>query len=252
MLGAIIGDIAGSIYEFNNIKTEEFELMGPGCEYTDDSVCTIAVAEAAMTDCDYTKHLQSWCRRYPHPMGSYGGNFKNWIWSDDPEPYGSFGNGAPMRVASIGWLFDSEEETARQARSSASVSHNHQYGLFAAEIIATAIFRLRHGAPKETAAENVEKVFGWLPEYRPFSNKFDETSMNAVPVAVSCFLASTSFEDAIRKSIIVGGDSDTIGAITGALAEAYYGIPENLKTKALGILPNDILAVLNSFEKMIK
>lgn len=252
MLGAIIGDIAGSIYEFNNIKTEEFELMGPGCEYTDDSVCTIAVAEAAMTDCDYAKHLQSWCRRYPHPMGSYGGNFKNWIWSDDPQPYGSFGNGAPMRVASIGWLFDSEDETARQARDSAAVSHNHQYGMFGAELIATAIYRLRHGAPKETAAQNVEKAFGWLPEYRPFSNEFNETTMNAVPVAVSCFLASTSFEDAIRKSIIVGGDSDTIGAITGALAEAFYGIPEYLKAKAISILPNDIIAVLNSFKTMIK
>ena len=153
-----------------------------------------------------------------------------------------------MRVSSIGWLFDTEVETARQARNSAAVTHNHQYGLFAAELTATAIWRLRHGAPKETAADNIEKVFGWFPEYRPFSNRFDETSMNAVPVAVSCFLASESFEDAIRKAIIVGGDSDTIGAIVGGLAEAYYGIPEDIKAKALAFLPTDIIDVLDNFD----
>lgn len=108
MLGAIIGDIAGSKYEFNNVRTEEFEFMGVGCDYTDDSICTVAVAEAAMTDQDYASHLQAWCRKYPHPMGSYGGNFARWIHQEKPEPYGSWGNGAPMRVASIGWLFDTE------------------------------------------------------------------------------------------------------------------------------------------------
>lgn len=247
MLGAIIGDIAGSKYEFNNLRTEGFIFMGPGCDYTDDTICTVAVAEAAMTDKDYATHLQKWCRKYPHPMGSYGGDFARWIYEQSPEPYGSFGNGAPMRVSSIGWLFDTESETARQARNSAAVTHNHQYGLIAAEMVATAIWRLRHGAPKETAAENVKQCFGWLPEFRPFSNEFNETSMNAVPVAVSCFLASDSFEDAVRKSIIVGGDSDTIGAITGSLAEAFYGIPEDLKAKAMGFLPKDILDVLNTF-----
>lgn len=251
MLGAIIGDIAGSKYEFNNVRTEVFGFMGPGCGYTDDSVCTVAVAEAAMTDQDYASHLQKWCRRYPHPMGSYGGNFARWIHEDNPKPYGSWGNGAPMRVAAIGWLFDTETEVAKQARASAAVTHNHKYGLFAAELVATAIFRLRHGAPKETAADNIEKVFGWLPEYRPFSNNFDESSMNAVPVAVSCFLASTSFEDAARKAIIVGGDSDTIGAITGALAEAYYGIPEDIKEKALEFLPEDIIEVYNQFRQSV-
>ena len=247
MLGTIIGDIVGSKYEFDNVRTENFILMGPDCDFTDDTVCTVAVVEAAMTDGNYAAHLQSWCRRYPHPMGGYGGNFAKWINDDNPEPYGSYGNGAPMRVSSIGWLFDSEEETARQARNSAAVTHNHQYGLFAAELIATAIWRLRHGAPKETAGENIERVFGWFPEYRPFSNKFDETSMNAVPVAVTCFLASDSFEDAVRKAIIVGGDSDTIGAITGSLAEAYYGIPEDIKAKALEFLPQGIIDVVSKF-----
>lgn len=249
MLGAIIGDIAGSIYEFNNVKTEAFPFLGPGCSYTDDSICTVAIAEAAMSDMDYCRHLQSWCRKYPNPMGGYGGNFAQWIHSDNPEPYGSYGNGAPMWVPSIGWLFESEAETERQARASAAITHNHQYGLFAAELIATAIFRLRNGFPKETAAKNIEKVFGWLPEYSPFSNPFDETSMNAVPVAVSCFLASNGFEDAVRKSIIVGGDSDSIGAITGALAEAYYGIPEDIGQKALALLPQDMISVYNLFNQ---
>lgn len=249
MLGAIIGDIVGSKYEFNNIRTEDFELFSDGCGYTDDTICTVAVAEAAMTDQNYAAHLQDWCRRYPHPIGGYGGNFSRWIHMEHPEPYGSFGNGAPMRVSSIGWLFDTEAKVTRQARNSAAVTHNHQYGLIAAELIATAIFRLRHGAPKETAADNVEKVFGWLPEYRSFSNRFDETSMNTVPVAVSCFLASDSFEDAVRKSIIVGGDSDTIGAITGALAEAYYGIPEDIKETALSFLPEEIKQVVIAFRQ---
>lgn len=252
MLGAIIGDIAGSIYEFNNVKTEDFPIFGPDCKFTDDSVCTVAVAEAAMTDHDYAAHLQTWCRRYPHPMGSYGGNFARWIHENNHGPYGSWGNGAPMRVAAAGWLFDTEDEVAKQARASAAVTHNHQYCLFAAELVATAIFRLRHGAPKETAADNIEKVFGWLPEYRPFSNQFDESSMNAVPVAVSCFLASIGFEDAVRKSIIVGGDSDTIGAITGAIAEAYYGIPEDIKAKALSFLPEEIKSVLKHFNQKIR
>lgn len=251
MLGAIIGDIAGSKYEFDNVRTENFEFMGLGCDYTDDTICTVAVAEAAMTDQDYAASLQKWCRRYPNPMGCYGGKFAKWIHMEHPKPYGSFGNGAPMRCSATGWLFDSEEEVRHQARHSAIVTHNHELGIFGAELIATAIFRMRHGAPKETAADYVESAFGWLPEYRPFSNPFNETTMNAVPIAVSCFLASTDFEDAVRKAIIVGGDSDTIGAITGSLAEAYYGIPEEIKNKALKFLPQDLLGVYEEFSNAI-
>lgn len=252
MLGAIIGDIAGSIYEFNNVRTEDFPLFGPDCKFTDDSICTVAVAEAAMTDKDYSAHLQKWCRKFPHPMGGYGGNFAQWIRMKRPEPYGSYGNGAPMRVSSIGWLFDTEDQVRWQANASAKVTHNHELGIFGAELIATAIFRLRHGKPKETATNYVETAFGWLPEYRPFSNRFDETTMNAVPVAVSCFLASTSFEDAVRKAIIVGGDSDTIGAIVGSLAEAYYGIPEDIKVQALAMLPEEIKDVIVRFNHIVK
>ena len=251
MIGAIIGDIAGSKYEFNNVRREDFPLMDTGCDFTDDTVCTVAVADAILHGKDYAAALQEWCRRYPHPMGAYGGNFSRWIWSENPEPYGSFGNGCAMRVSPIGWLFSDEKTVAAEARKSSAVTHNHPHGMDGAELIATAIFRLRCGAPKETAAENVVKAFGWLPEYRPFSNKFDETVMNAVPVAVSCFLASESFEDAVRKSIVVGGDSDTIGAIVGGLAEAYYGVPSELKVKALEFLPEEMKIIVTEFETKV-
>ena len=252
MIGSIIGDIAGSLYEFNNVHTEAFPLMGAGCDYTDDTVCTMAIADAILHGKDYGAALQDWCRRYPDPMGAYGVNFSSWIRSENPEPYGSFGNGCAMRVSPVGWLFNEEKIVAAEARKSAAVTHNHPYGMAGAELIATAIFRLRGGAPKETAADNVAKIFGWLPEYRPFSNKFDETVMNAVPVAVSCFLASDSFEDAVRKSIVVGGDSDTIGAIVGSLSEAYYGVPDDLKAKALGFLPEEMNAIIAEFERQRK
>lgn len=244
MFGAIIGDISGSRYEFNNVRTMEFELMDSHCEFTDDTVCTVAVADALLNGRGYADALQDWCRRYPHPMGGYGSSFANWIHMDNPKPYGSYGNGCAMRVSPCGFLADDEDSAGLEARKAAGVSHDHHYALDGAELIARAIFRLRNGEPKETAALHIEKVFGWLPEYRPFSNPFDETVMNAVPVAVSCFLASDSFEDAIRKSIIVGGDSDTIAAICGGLAEAYYGIPEDLKQKALTFLPDDMKAVI--------
>lgn len=235
MLGAIIGDIAGSRYEFDNVRTTDFELMDSQCNFTDDTICTIAVADAMLNGRDYAETLQDWCRRYPLPMGGYGARFKLWI--DNPVPYGSWGNGCAMRVSPCGFLAKDEETAAIEARKSAAVSHNHPYALDGTEKIARAIFRLRHG-------EDISPLFPALPKYVPFSNPFDETVMNAVPIAVSCFLASDSFEDAIRKSIIVGGDSDTIAAICGGLAEARYGIPEYLEKKALAFLPDDMKTVL--------
>ena len=257
MLGAIIGDIAGSRYEFDNLTPEalgqmgeNFEIMSYGCDFTDDTVCTVAVADAVLSGKDYGSALRDWCRRYPAPKGGYGGRFRTWIWSDRPEPYGSFGNGCVMRVSPVGFLFEDERTVAAEARRSSAVTHNHEYALNGAELVATAIFRLRHGAPKETAALNVQKAFGRLPEYVPFSNPFDESVMNAVPVAVSCFLASDSFEDAIRRSIIVGGDTDTIGAVVGALAEAHYGIPAPFRAKALAFLPEEMREVVEGSVKV--
>ena len=247
MLGAIIGDIAGSKYEFNNVKTEDFELMGPGCDFTDDTICTVAIADAILHGKTYASALQEWCRKYPNPMGGYGTNFHKWIWEDDPQPYGSFGNGCAMRVSPCGWLFDDEDTVRQEAHKTAAVSHNNELSFFGSELMAVAIFNLRKGKPKECATKWIQAAFGWLPEYRPFSNRFDETVMNAVPVAVSCFMARDSFEDAVRKSIIVGGDSDTIGAITGSLAEAYYGISDDLKKKAISFLPVDMLEIYQEF-----
>ena len=248
MIGAIIGDIAGSKYEFDNVRTEDFELMGPGCDFTDDTICTVAIADAILNGKEYDAALQEWCRKYPHPMGGYGTRFNSWIWSETPEPYKSYGNGCAMRVSPVGWLFDEKKIVAHEACNTAAVTHNHPASLYGAEHIAVTIYRLRGGAPKEIAIKDVENAFGWLPEYRPFSNPFDETVMNAVPVAVSCFMASNSFEDAIRKSIIVGGDSDTIGAITGSIAEAYYGVPEDLKAKTLSFLPEEMKKIYEIFD----
>jgi len=252
MIGAIIGDIAGSIFEFNNARTEDFELMGPGCEFTDDTVCTVAIADAILSGKTYAAALREWCRKYPHPMGGYGANFSQWINSDSKEGYGSYGNGCLMRLSPVAWLFNDEERVKEEARKSSEVSHNHILALCTAELLASAIFRLRCGAEKETSALYVEKACGWLPEYRPFSNKFEETCMNALPVAVGCFMASTSFEDAIRKAIIVGGDSDTIGAVVGSLAEAYYGVPEEMKKKAMTFLPEEISTVVEKFYSTVK
>jgi len=220
MLGAIIGDIVGSRFEFNNAKSEDFALFTDGCSFTDDTICTVSVADAILNGRTYKDSLHAWCREYPHPMGGYGASFAQWVRSDDPQPYNSFGNGSAMRVSPVGWLFDHHEDVEIEAARAAEITHNHPDGIKGAQVVAHCVRRLRIGCPKEELAWFVESKYGALPEYRPFSNPFDETCMNAVPVSIVCFLASINFEDAIRKAILVGGDSDTIGAITGSLAEA--------------------------------
>ncbi len=183
MLGAIIGDIIGSRFEFNNIRTKTFDLFGPGCGFTDDTICTCAVADAALHATPYRDALLSWCHRYPNPIGAYGGSFARWLRSPNPQPYGSFGNGSAMRVSAVGWLF----------------------------------------------------------------NTFDETCQVTVPQAFVCFLEGTSFEDTLRNAISIGGDSDTIGAIAGALAEAHYGIPESIAQQGLSYLDRPMLDILSQF-----
>lgn len=247
MLGAIIGDIAGSIYEFSNAKTEDFPLFKKESTFTDDTICTVAIADAAMNGWNYKDALLDWCHAYPHPTGGYGMGFANWLNSRDHAPYYSFGNGAAMRASSIGWLFNTPIEVSSEARQSALVSHDHPEGIKGAQATALGVFFLRNDKDKSLFGEWLEGLYGKLPEYRPFSNPFDESCMNAVPVAASCFLASRSFEDAIRKSIAVGGDSDTIGAICGAFAEAYYGIPAPIRSAAMKKLPVDMKDVIKQF-----
>ena len=250
MIGSIIGDIAGSVYEFNNAKTEDFPLITKQSNYTDDTICTIAVADAVMNSWNFKDALVEWCLSYPHPMGCYGASFAAWLNSKEHLPYNSFGNGAAMRVSSIGWLCNTQYEVCEAAKMSAEVSHDHPEGIYGAQAVALEVFGLRQGRSKDEIKDFISQHYT-IPKYEPFSNPFDETCQNAVPVAVSCFLASNSFDDAIRKAIVVGGDSDTIAAICGSLAEAHYGVPAGLRAAALKKLPADMLGVIRQFESTI-
>lgn len=258
MLGAIIGDIVGSRFEFNNAKTTSFDLFAKECSFTDDTICTVAVADAIMNHHTYLNGyvykltLRTWCSRYSIPMGGYGVSFARWLASDNPQPYYSFGNGAAMRVSPVGWLFDCEMEVEYEAAKSAEMTHNHPEGIKGAQVIALCIFMLRRRYSKKQVMKFVESQYGKIPPYRPFSNPFDESCMNAVPVSVSCFLASTDFEDAIRKAVLVGGDSDTIGAITGSLAEAHYGIPTAIRDAGQAYLPTEMKNIVDQFYDRVR
>ncbi|MCD7805648.1 MAG: ADP-ribosylglycohydrolase family protein [Oscillospiraceae bacterium] len=264
MLGAIIGDIVGSVYEFNNIKTKSFPLFRPDCFFTDDTVMTIAVAEAIMNGGardDFIDSMKKYGRMYPD--AGYGGKFRMWLRTDTRKPYGSFGNGSAMRVAPCGWMPELED-CRRLARASAEVTHNHPEGIKGALATADAIFLCRQhiangGNPEECRAlvkEHIEKEYGYdmshtCDEIRP-TYEFNETCQETVPQAIVAFLDSTDFEDAIRNAISLGGDSDTLAAITGSIAEAAYGIPDWIREKALGYLDEPLLGVFEKWEKSVE
>ncbi len=257
MLGAIAGDIIGSIYEWHNNKTKNFPLFGRGCEPTDDSIMTLAVAEGilagngdeARTSAAIIASMQRLGRLYPH--AGYGGHFIGWIFSDDPAPYNSYGNGSAMRVSSVAWAFDTLADVQRFARLSAAVTHNHPEGIRGAEAVATAIFMARTGATKDSIRQCIDMDFDYplnrtLEEIRP-TYTFDVSCMGSVPEAVIAFLESTDYEDAVRNAVSIGGDSDTIACITGAIAEAFYGIPDFIRQKALSRLDTTLRGILDSF-----
>lgn len=253
MLGAIIGDIVGSPFEFANVRSFRHEsLFTAGCEFTDDTVCTIAVADALLTGEKFGDALRRWCRKYPHPMGGYGGSFNVWLHSANPQPYNSWGNGAAMRVSPVGWAFKSEAETLRAALASAAPTHNHVEGLIGASCVARAIFRLRTCSEASfnsgSVAALLEECYGVNPAL-PARGVFDETCQGCVPLAFAIFMDSESFEEAIRKAVEYGGDTDTLCAIVGSLAEARWGIPDEIRDEALSMLPNEMLNVIVEFEK---
>ncbi|MBL8199903.1 MAG: ADP-ribosylglycohydrolase family protein [Chromatiales bacterium] len=250
MLGALIGDIVGSIYEWENHRSKDFLLFGPGCDYTDDSVCTVALADALLTGVDPARHLQAWCRR--HPGRGYGGMFAQWI--DEPEPvaYNSFGNGAAMRVSAAGWLADDAQAVAVLSDRITAITHSHPEGLKGARATAHAIFRARQGADADQIQDEIIASFGYdlsstVDEIRPYY-QFNETCQQTVPEALICALSATGFEDAIRNAISIGGDSDTIAAIAGSVAEALFGIPPGIAAQGRSYLPRDMLEVLERFE----
>ena len=252
MLGAIIGDIVGSRYEFANIHTTDFELFTLYNDFTDDTICTIAIADALLEGKPFKDSLLYWCRKYPSPMGGYGARFAQWLHSADPQPYNSFGNGSAMRVSAVGWAFATLEETLHFAKQSAIVTHNHPKGIKGAQAVAAAIFWARTGIGKAQIKENITRQFGYdlsqsCDQIRPYYH-FNESCQETVPQAITAFLESDDFEHAIRLAVSLGGDSDTLAAITGSIAEAYHGIPTAMREHALAILPRRIAETLLTFE----
>ena len=279
MLGAIIGDIAGSKYEFNNTFDYDFEMFGDRCDFTDDTICTVAVADAILNVRSYQESLLDWCRRYPSPKGAYGGRFAGWIRSLDPQPYNSFGNGSAMRVSPVAWLFDDLSQVLEEAEKTALPTHNHPEGIKGAKAVAHAIWYFRKsrfseeskdseneetkGLKNENAKASKDKnetIQGFMSIARSYyedfdtrvypKGKFDETCMDAVPLSFYLLSQASSFEDAIRLAISHGGDSDTIGAIVGSIAEARFGIPQEMKEKALSYLPDDMKDIWKQFAEI--
>ena len=260
MYGAILGDIIGSPYEFDRgNKTKDFPLFCSRSSYTDDTVMTIAVADVLLDSKDKTDDeirkalvdsMQRWGALYPD--AGYGGMFYNWLHSVNPKPYGSYGNGSAMRVASAGWLFDDLEKTRHIARLTAEVTHNHPEGIKGAECIASIIWMARHGSTKEEIRDCAEQEFGYnirtCDEIRP-GYYHVETCQQTVPEAIAAFLEGESFEDVIRTAVSLGGDCDTLTCIAGSMAEAFYGVPDELIKECETRIPQDMLEVVRRFNK---
>ena len=272
MLGAIIGDTVGSVYEFNNIKTTHFPLFDPRCDYTDDSIMTMAVADWLLTDPQHGMDtletiFLDFAKKYPCPMGGYGCGFSRWLFHPEElsdygsrdfkpgtrHPYNSYGNGAAMRCSANGWMFDTLEETERVAGLSAAITHSHPEGIKGAQSTAAAIFMARHGASKEEIRNYISAKYGYnlnrtCDEIRPVYD-WDSSCQGTVPEAMVAFFDSTDFESAIRLAVSLGGDSDTLACITGGIAEAFYKeIPDNIALKIWGLIPEDFKDILRKME----
>ncbi len=248
MLGAIIGDIVGSVYEFRNHRAKTFEpFFHRQASYTDDTVCTIAVADALVNDRHPAEALKDWGRRY-WDNGGWGQRFADWLSSDDMAPYNSYGNGAAMRVAPAGLLANSVEEVTALSSRVTAVTHNHPEGMKGAEATALAIFLARRRVTAQNIKIAVTERFGYDLERTPDdirpTYRFNETCQETVPQALVCALTATGFEDAIRNAISIGGDSDTVAAIAGGVAEALFGIPDDLAAKGWFYLPKEMREVL--------
>lgn len=265
MIGAILGDIIGSPYEFDmGDKTKDFPLFSEHSCFTDDTVMTIAVAKAFMEgiplkDEDDVRrtmihHMKSIGKKYPN--SGYGNRFIMWLESDEPEPYNSYGNGSAMRVSSAAWLFNDIEDVRKAARLSSEVTHNHPEGIKGAEATASAVFLARTGHSKDEIRSYIEDNFGYdlgrtCDEIRPDYHHV-ESCMETVPEAVTAFLEGESFEDVIRTAVSLGGDCDTLTAIAGSIAEGFYGVPEELKKTCYEYLTDDLAEIVKEFEKLIK
>lgn len=278
MLGAVTGDVVGSVYEFHNTKDYNFKLFTPVSNFTDDSIMSFAVARWLLVDGKHSLQTLEDCmvavaEKHPCPVGGYGGGFKTWLFRPESlypydatkrpipyesrtgrHPYGSWGNGSAMRVSAVGWFFDTLEETERVAALSSVITHDHPEGVKGAQATAAAIFLARTGHSKEDIRDYIEKTYGydlgksweyWHPIY-----SWESSCQGTVPQAIIAFLDSTDFEDAIRKAVSLGGDSDTLACITGGIAEAFYGgVPEEISATVQRRLPSQFLEILRRMKE---
>ena len=251
MIGAFAGDIIGSVYEANPIKTTDFPLFTKYSHFTDDSVLTTATAFALLNNLDYATVYRRFGRTYPR--AGYGGAFLKWLMNDDAPPYNSWGNGSAMRISPVGFAFDSVEDVLQEAEKSAAVTHNHPEGIKGAQAVAMAIFMARKGQTKEKIRQEITKKFNYdlnktIEEIRP-SYYFDISCQGSVPQALTAFLQSDDVESAIRLAVSLGGDSDTLACIAGAIAHAFYGeLPNQIEREVKNRLPQEFVKVLNAFE----
>lgn len=250
MIGAIAGDIIGSVYEHRQIKTKDFPLFDARCTFTDDTVLTVAIADAILSGKPYRDSVRRIGRRYPDV--GYGGSFIGWLYSPDARPYNSWGNGSAMRVSPVGFALSTEDEVLDQARATAEITHNHPEGVKGAQATALAVFLARTGADKESIRSRIASQFEYdldrtVDDIRP-SYAFDISCQGTVPEAIIAFLDSDSYEDAVRNAVSLGGDSDTLACITGGIAEALYGgVPDGIRTKVQELLTPDLWSVTQAF-----
>lgn len=259
MLGAILGDIIGSRWEFNPTNDYDFELFSDKNGFTDDTVCTIGVADALLNNSvDFGKYIHKWCRKYPNPMGGYGGNFAIWVASDNPQPYNSLGNGSAMRVSPVAYFFDTVDEVLDAAEKQASCSHNHLEGIKGAQTVALAMKLAldynRHGY--QNAIYHIDDILNECVKFSGYDinmpkssvlNKFDETCMGTAPVALKIISMARSYEDAVRMAVSLGVDADTLGAIVGGIAETIWGMPNEFRHKVMNFVPEDMQEVIERF-----
>ena len=260
MIGGIIGDIVGSVYEFTpmNIKSKDFLFFDEQGSYTDDSILTIATADWLLHSGDVAHYYSRYGVENPWPMGGYGGGFQLWIVRSarqgDFRPYNSCGNGSGMRVGPVGWAFDTKEEVLAKARESAECTHNHPEGIKGAQAVALCIFMARKGASKDEIRKEIEREFHYDLNFTcdgiRDSYQWGGTCQDSVPQAIVAFLDGEDFEDSVRNAISIGGDSDTIGCMTGSISEAFYGVPRLMYDKAMTYLKPEFIDVVKEFERV--
>lgn len=253
--GAVCGDIIGSLYEWHRTKDYDFKLLTKSSRFTDDTVCSIAVADALTSDMDFTRSLQEWCQKYRN--AGYGGKFRHWIGNPNPMPYGSYGNGSAMRVSAAGALATSVEECLSLAEKSASVTHDHPEGIKGAQAVALAIFLSLEGKDKDFIRQELESRFGYdlSRDYEEIKKgyRFEVSCQKSVPEAIIAFLISDDYESAVRRAVAYGGDADTQAAIAGSIAAAFYGeIPDNIMDECMVKLPDEMKEVIARVDSQIE